>query len=611
MNEKEYDMKAIILAAGMGSRLKNITKDKTKCMVEVNGESLIKRLLKQLEKYTLEEIVIVTGYKEEILKEYINNLGIKTKIKFYNNDIYDKTNNIYSLGLVEKELLNNDILLIESDLIFEDKLLKNIINSSYKNLAVVSEYESWMDGTCVRLDDENNVVDFISSQRFSFNEVENLYKTVNIYKLSKEFNQKYYIPFLKAYISSKGTNQYYESVFETLIKIIPNELKGLKIEGLKWYEIDDKQDLDIAESLFAKEDKLSKFQVRYGGYWRYPKLLDYCYLVNPYFPPKKMIDELKMNFQELLTQYPSGLKVNNLLASKYFNIDERYIVVGNGAAELIKGLLNILEGSLGVIRPTFEEYPNRYSEDSLVIFNVENNEYRYSSSNIIEYFDDKKIENLILINPDNPSGNYISKIEVLNLLEWGKKKNIKLIIDESFVDFAIEENSSLLTDDILNKFSNLIVVKSISKSYGVPGLRLGVIATSDISIINKLKKEVSIWNINSFAEYYMQIYNKYEKLYKESLDKIKTSRKNFIRGLKEIEELAVLDSEANYVMVKILEKYTSKDLAEILLNKYNILIKDLKGKKGINDNYIRLAIRDEKDNNYCLRAIKEIFKARG
>ena len=611
MNEKEYDMKAIILAAGMGSRLKNITKDKTKCMVEVNGESLIKRLLKQLEKYTLEEIVIVTGYKEEILKEYINNLGIKTKIKFYNNDIYDKTNNIYSLGLVEKELLNNDILLIESDLIFEDKLLKNIINSSYKNLAVVSEYESWMDGTCVRLDDENNVVDFISSQRFSFNEVENLYKTVNIYKLSKEFNQKYYIPFLKAYISSKGTNQYYESVFETLIKIIPNELKGLKIEGLKWYEIDDKQDLDIAESLFAKEDKLSKFQVRYGGYWRYPKLLDYCYLVNPYFPPKKMIDELKMNFQELLTQYPSGLKVNNLLASKYFNIDERYIVVGNGAAELIKGLLNILEGSLGVIRPTFEEYPNRYSEDSLVIFNVENNEYRYSSSNIIEYFDDKKIENLILINPDNPSGNYISKIEVLNLLEWGKKKNIKLIIDESFVDFAIEENSSLLTDDILNKFSNLIVVKSISKSYGVPGLRLGVIATSDISIINKLKKEVSIWNINSFAEYYMQIYNKYEKLYKKSLDKIKISRKNFIRGLKEIEELAVLDSEANYVMVKILEKYTSKDLAEILLNKYDILIKDLKGKKGINDNYIRLAIRDEKDNNYCLRAIKEIFKARG
>jgi histidinol-phosphate/aromatic aminotransferase/cobyric acid decarboxylase-like protein/choline kinase len=603
-------MKAIILAAGMGSRLKSITKDKTKCMVEVNGESLIKRLLNQLEKYSLEEIVIVTGYKEEILREYINNLNLKTKIKFYNNEIYDKTNNIYSLGLVEEELVNNDILLIESDLIFEDKLIENVIKSSYKNLAVVSEYEPWMDGTCVKLDCENNVIDFITSQKFSFNEVEDLYKTVNIYKLSKEFNQKYYIPFLKAYISSKGVNQYYESVFETLIKIIPNELKGLKAEGLKWYEIDDKQDLDIAESLFSKEDKLSKFQIRYGGYWRYPKLLDYCYLVNPYFPPKKMVDELKMNFQELLTQYPSGLKVNNLLASKYFNIDERYIVVGNGAAELIKGLLTILKGTLGVIRPTFEEYPNRYLEDNLVIYNVENDEYRYSSDDIIKYFNNKKIENLILINPDNPSGNYIPKVELLNLLEWGEKKNIKLIIDESFVDFATEENSSLLNDDILNRFSNLIVVKSISKSYGVPGLRLGIVATSDISIIDKLKKEVSIWNINSFAEYYMQIYGKYEKPYKESLNKIKTSREKFIKGLREIKELSVLDSEANYVMIKILEKYSSKELAEILLNKYEILIKDLKRKKGINDNYIRLAIRDEEDNNYCLRAIKEIFEER-
>ena len=603
-------MKAIILAAGMGSRLKNITKYKTKCMVEVNDESLIKRLLNQLEKYSLEEIVIVTGYKEEILREYINNLCLKTKIKFYNNEIYDKTNNIYSLGLVEEELVNNDILLIESDLILEDKLLENVIKSSYKNLAVVSEYEPWMDGTCVKLDCENNVIDFITSQKFSFNEVEDLYKTVNIYKLSKEFNQKYYIPFLKAYISSKGVNQYYESVFETLIKIIPNELKGLKTEGLKWYEIDDKQDLDIAESLFSKEDKLSKFQIRYGGYWRYPQLLDYCYLVNPYFPPKKMIEELKMNFQELLTQYPSGLKVNNLLASKYFNIDESYIIVGNGAAELIKGLLNILKGTLGVIRPTFEEYPNRYLEDNLVIYNIEDDKYRYSSNNIIEYFNDKKIDNLVLINPDNPSGNYIPKVELLNLLEWGEKKNIKLIIDESFVDFATEENSSLLNDDILNRFSNLIVVKSISKSYGVPGLRLGIVATSDISIIDKLKKEVSIWNINSFAEYYMQIYGKYEKLYKESLSKIKTSREKFIKGLREIKELSVLDSEANYVMIKILEKYSSKELAEILLNKYEILIKNLKGKKGINDNYIRLAIRDEEDNNYCLRAIKEIFEER-
>lgn len=601
-------MKAIILAAGIGSRLKKITQDKAKCMVEVNGESLIERALKQLDKKKLEEIVIVTGYKEKILKEFIEKLNIKTKIKFYNNEVYNKTNNIYSLFLAKEELINNDIILLESDLIFEEKLLENLINNSFENLAVVSEYEPWMDGTCVELDKNNNIIEFVSGQNFDFKNTKNLYKTVNIYKLSKDFNNKYYIPFLEAYISSKGTNQYYESVFETIIKIAPNKLKAEKIENIKWYEIDDKQDLNIAESLFALEnEKLSKYETRYGGYWRYPKLLDFCYLVNPYFPPQKMIDELKMNFETLLTQYPSGLKVNNLLASKYFDIKEEYTVVGNGAAELIKGLLKILNGKLGIIRPTFEEYPNRY-ENETVIYNVESKGFRYSANDIIDFFDDKNIKNLILINPDNPSGNYIPKNDLFRILEWSSNKNIKIVLDESFVDFSIETDSSFICDNILEQYSNLIIVKSISKSYGVPGVRLGVVVTSDTLIIDLLKKEVSIWNINSFGEYYMQIFGKYEKKYIESLNEIKKSREYFLSGLREIEELEVYESEANYILIKILEKFDSRNLAEILLNDYNILIKDLKGKKGINGNYIRIAVRDEKDNNRCLQALKLIFK---
>lgn len=603
-------MKAIILAAGIGSRLKKITQNKAKCMVEVNGESLIERALKQLDKKKLEEIIIVTGYKEKILKEFIEKLNIKTKLKFYNNEIYDKTNNIYSLFLTKEELINNDIILLESDLIFEEKLLDNLINNSFENLAVVSEYEPWMDGTCVKLDKNNNIIEFISGQNFDFKNTKNLYKTVNIYKLSKEFNTKYYIPFLEAYMSSKGTNQYYESVFETIIKIAPNKLKAEKIDDIKWYEIDDKQDLNIAESLFAPEnEKLSKYETRYGGYWRYPKLLDFCYLVNPYFPPQKMIDELKMNFETLLTQYPSGLKVNNLLASKYFDVKEKYIVVGNGAAELIKGLLKILNGKLGIIRPTFEEYPNRY-ENETVVYNVESKGFRYSAKDIIDFFNDKNIENLILINPDNPSGNYILKNDLFRILEWSLNKNIKIVLDESFVDFSTEENSSFIKDEILEKYKNLIVVKSISKSYGIPGIRLGVVTTSDTELIDILKKEVSIWNINSFAEYYMQIFGKYEKKYKESLSKIKVSREKFVNELKEIKELEVYDSQANYILIKILEKINSRNLSETLLNDYDILIKDLKGKKGINNDYIRIAVRDEKDNNKCLEALKSIFKKR-
>lgn len=602
-------MKAIILAAGMGSRLKALTKDNPKCMVKVNGETLIERVLSQLDKCNLKEIILVLGYKKEVLKEYINNLGIETKISYIDNDIYDKTNNIYSLYMAKEEMLKNDILLLESDLIFDNSILKNLTADTNKNMAVIASYEPWMDGTCVKLDSENNIIDFVTSKKFDFNNTKDLYKTVNVYKFSKEFN-KCYIKFLEAYLSSNGENQYYETVLETMINVLPNELKGFVLnDNQKWYEIDDKQDLDIAESIFSSEDeKLKKLQVRYGGYWRYPKLKDFCYLVNPYFPPKKMVDELKMNFETLLTQYPSGLKVNNLLASKYFNIKEEYILVGNGAAELIKAVMNTLKDNIGFIRPTFEEYPNRYDSQKHIIFKPETEGFKYSYQDIIDYFDDKDIKTLVVINPDNPSGNYITKKGLFELLNWSVKKEINLLIDESFVDFSIEEDSTLLKDEILEKYKNLIVVKSISKSYGVPGLRLGIIATSNFELLQNIKKEVSIWNINSFGEYYMQIYGKYEKVYKSSLDKIKSAREIFINDLREIKELQVFDSQANYILIKILEKYSSEELAEILLNDYEIYIKDLKGKAGIDDNFIRIAIRDTEDNKYCINALKEIFE---
>ena len=602
-------MKAIILAAGMGSRLKALTKDNPKCMVKVNGKTLIEKVLSQLDRCNLEEIILVLGYKKDILKEYINNLGIETKISYIDNDIYDKTNNIYSLYMAKEEMLKNDILLLESDLIFDDSILKNLTADSNKNMAVIASYEPWMDGTCVKLDSENNIIDFVTSKKFDFNNTKDLYKTVNIYKFSKEFN-KCYIKFLEAYLSSNGENQYYETVLETMINVLPNKLKGFVLnDNQKWYEIDDKQDLDIAESIFSSDDeKLKKLQVRYGGYWRYPKLKDFCYLVNPYFPPKKMVDELKMNFETLLTQYPSGLKVNNLLASKYFNIKEEYILVGNGAAELIKAVMNTLKDNIGFIRPTFEEYPNRYDSQKHIIFKPKTEGFKYSYQDIIDYFDDKDIKTLVVINPDNPSGNYITKKGLFELLDWSVKKGINLLIDESFVDFSIEEDSTLLKDQILEKYKNLIVVKSISKSYGVPGLRLGIIVTSNFELLQNIKKEVSIWNINSFGEYYMQIYGKYEKVYKNSLDKIKSAREIFINELKEIKELQVFDSQANYILIKILEKYSSEELTEILLNDYEIYIKDLKGKAGIDDNFIRIAVRDIEDNKYCINALKEIFE---
>lgn len=606
-------MDAIILAAGMGKRLKDLTQDKTKCMIAVNGITLIERMLNKLDKLNLNKIIIVVGYQSEKLIDFISSLNVNTPIEYIHNNIYDKTNNIYSLFLAKNYLESSDCLIFESDLIFEDGIIEDLIEDKRPNLALVDKFESWMDGTVVTIDDEDNITNFLSKDQFSFEEIKNYYKTVNIYKFSSDFSKHYYIPFLEAYVKSLGFNEYYEQVLKVITNLNESNIKVKKIDG-NWYEIDDVQDLNIAESIFAPYDeKLGKFMQRYGGYWRYPSLIDFCYLVNPYYPPKSLISELKSNLESLLINYPSGMDVNTLLVSKYFNIDQKYICVGNGASEIIKSLMEHVFGDdskLGVILPTFEEYSNRMDPKNIISFDTSDNNYRYDSKDIIEFFSNKNLDALVLINPDNPSGNYILKENALDLIDWTKRNDITLIIDESFIDFVdAEPNPTFLSNEFLRNNEHMIIVKSISKSFGVPGLRLGIAASSNCELIDYIKNDLSIWNINSFGEFYLQIFEKYNFDYEMGLHKFKQAREKFVEHLKTIDNLNVIPSQANYIMCEVLGEINSYELTNILLNDYNLLIKDLSNKKGcIGKSYIRIAVRDEFDNEILFNALKNILE---
>lgn len=590
----------------MGKRLGDLTKDNTKCMVKVNGVPLIDRLLTQLSRFSLVKVIIVIGYEGKKLRDYIGQEYKGLAIEYIENSIYNTTNNIYSLSLAKQQLQEDDTLLIESDLIFEDSLFDMILNSPDPNVALVDKYEMWMDGTMVHLDEENNIVNFVPKKTFKYSDVSSYYKTVNVYKFSKEFSRSKYVPFLEAYSIAWGNNEYYEQVLRVITLLDNTDLKALPLTGEKWYEIDDVQDLDIAETLFADSSgKLSLYQKRFGGYWRFPGLLDFCYLVNPYFPSRKMREEMKANFDTLLTEYPSGMGVNSLLASKYFGVKKEYICVGNGAAELIKSLMSYLDGNLGVIYPTFEEYPNRRESRTIISYIPDNTDFSYTVEDIQLYFEHKDISSLLLVNPDNPSGNFISKTDLLELAFWAKRRNIHLIVDESFVDFAVDGlNSSLLYNELLESYPNLIVMKSISKSYGVPGLRLGVLATSDIELISWMKTNVAIWNINSFAEFYMQIFGKYESDYKMACEKFVAERSRFFKSLQRISFLRVIPSQANYFLCEVTNKYTSSELTRILLCENDILIKDCGTKKAFGGrNYIRIAVRGKEENNKLVEVL--------
>lgn len=601
-----------MLAAGMGRRMRKQTENHTKCMITINGKTLLLRAVEALKKAKINKLVLVVGYKYDVLQEYIDSEQEfkDMEIEYVYNYDYSSTNNIYSLFLAKDHLVQDDTILLESDLIFEDSLIEDLVNDSRKNLVVASKYEQWMNGTVIVINDKDNVVDFIEKEKFRYEDVDKYYKTVNIYKFSKEFSQKQYLPFLDAYLTAYGTNQYYEQVLKILSHIRNSELEAYRLNNTNWYEIDDTQDLDIAETMFASEDEiLAKYEYHFGGYWRFPHIVDFCYLVNPYYPPPKMISQLKYAFNQLLTQYPSGMKIQKLNAESMFDVDRKYITVGNGATELINVLGKYISGRMSLFIPSFNEYCRCFTNCTINEISSEQYNYQYNIDAILNIIEDT--DTLLLINPDNPSGGFIEKEDMLRIIDKCEKHSVRIIVDESFVDFAEKGlRYTLLDNSIIEKYKNLIVIRSISKSYGVPGLRLGVMASSNEKVNGFMSRNMAIWNINSFAEYYLQIQRLYKRSYSAACDEIVLRRKELISELSSIAYLKVFPSQANYVMCELDEScgYNSRQLAVELVKHYGLLAKNLSEKKGFNSkSFLRFAVKDKESDKKLVDALKSVI----
>lgn len=602
-------MQAVILAAGMGKRLGNLTRHSTKCMVQVNDKRLIEHALDALLSAGIRHVVMVVGHGAGELQAVLGSAYKGARIEYVLNPIYAKSNNIYSLFLVRSHMEADDSLLLESDVIFDPAIIGDCLAAPSPNAAVVSKFQPWMDGTVTKLDDREFISCFVAKKEIAWSDLDQYFKTVNIYKLSKEFSREKFFPFLEVYIRAKGLNEYYEEVLKVLTFIDQGSIKALDVSGKLWYEIDDLQDLDIADALFSRGlDKLKAMHRRYGGYWRFPALKDFCYLVNPYFPSPHMVHEMIRSYSQLLMNYPSGQNVQNLLGSKMLGCSPSQVLVGNGASELIKGLMPECGGPIVVAVPTFDEYRACAPADDFRIFTPAPGTFAYSGGELADFCAARKAAALVLINPDNPTGHFLPKAETLRLLERLRTMNVRLIYDESFADFVDGTSEhSLIDPEILDRFPNLVAVKSISKSYGVPGLRLGIIASGDEALLARVRSRVSIWNINSFAEHFLQIIDKYSHDFRHACRNIAAEREYFFERLREIPFLRPIPSKANYILCEIKAPWTPTRLAETLLNGSWIFIKDCTGKTGFEKTpCIRLTVRDRKDNEFLIAALKAL-----
>lgn len=604
-------MQALMLAAGMGKRLGELTKNNTKCMLEIQGKTLIERAVEALLDSGITKMYIVVGYKGENLKKFLKEECTNPRIKdmefvFIDNYDYDKTNNIYSLYMAKDVLKEDDTILLESDLIYEPKLIKNLVESERKNAVTVAKFEPWMDGTVVKIGENDSINEFIEGKDFNYDDVDQYYKTVNIYKFSKEFSENQFLPFLEAYIKVYGKDEYYELTLKIIAHLSRSDLKALDIGDTKWYEMDDVQDVDIVNGIFSDGvEKLENMQHRFGGYWRFENLKDYCYLVNPYYPPQELIDEMQYSFKDLLINYPSGQKIQAMNAGRLLGVKQDYLIVGNGAAESIKTLGANLSGNMYNAKTVFNEYNRCFKNCNINTYDESTNSYEFNVDEILNNIKNNDI--ICIVNPDNPTGAFIKREDIINIIEECKKENKIIIFDESFIDFAQSDlRYTLLDNEILEKYPNLIVIKSISKSYGVPGLRLGVLATSNENILEVLRKDGQVWNINSFAEYFLQIApkSKYKKVYTSACDKIAEERARFINALRELNIADVYDSQANFVLMDF-KDINSTNLAIDLLGE-EIFIKDLRTKSSFaGTNFVRIAVKSKEENDQLIEAFKK------
>ncbi len=546
-------------------------------------------------------IVVVTGYRSEELISYLDVSFPSINFTYIHNHRYSETNNIYSLALALTELnFEEDVLLIESDLVFQADVLSTLIQSTYDNVALVSPYATGMDGTVVQVEGNKIINIFpphLQDENFTLFDK---FKTLNIYKFKKEFVNGEFKRILLFYSSRVDDKCYYELILGILIYMQRQEIFCEIINRDLWAEVDDPNDLASANFIFSKSRKLDLLNYSFGGFWNY-EILDFCFIRNMYFPTKSMLAELRNNLPILLQNYGSRQEILNEKLSYVLQCNVHNIIALNGAGQLFP----ILEDEFRALKfllpnPTFGEY-NRifcpfksYSDDKG--FQIKEIEEKLRDSDAV-----------VFVNPNNPTGSIIGSSWIMNLARQNPNKYF--IVDESFIEFSDE--CSIIDYLEIHPSDNVIVLRSMSKSYGLPGVRLGFVYTTNEELLQKINTKIPIWNLNSVAEFYLEIILKNKRSLVESFERTKLARENFIIDLRELRFVEhVYESHADFVLIKTTEDVEQiGNFSQFLLNNYGIYVKNVSKRYSmVNNCYYRFAVRLQEENKLLIKSLADFQK---
>jgi histidinol-phosphate/aromatic aminotransferase/cobyric acid decarboxylase-like protein len=594
----------VVLVAGLGRRLGRASRDLPKPLTEVGGQSILERGIRTLAGAGVREVVLVTGHLAEVVRDRVGSRLAGVEVRYAHNPRYAETNNLYSLWCA-REWLDRDVLLAEGDVAFGAELLGTVPAGTRDNVVFAGTHARELRGTVVRRDGAGRVTAYLTDrdQPDDFDTAGTL-KTANVYLLRGEYLRAGLLPALAAEVAAGGGNGssgYYD--YALAASFGAARWVVADVTAVPWYEVDDPGDRLQAEYVFGTPaDRRELLGGLHGSHWRFG-VQDHELLCNVHFPPQRMVRAMAGALDALVRSYPAGSRLLAELVASVVDRSAPEVSVANGSAELIK-LLAQVRGRVAVPVPGFNEYENVLRPGQLVPYPLAAPDFLLDVDAYAEAVREQDCRVAVVVSPNNPTSVAVPAAELRRLCRAVAPATV--LLDESFVDFAAAPAGSLLPD--LGEHPNLVVLKSVSKVYGVGGLRLGFSATADPELARWIADRLPIWNVNGLAEEFLRLLPHFRADFEASCALVRAETRELAGLLAELPGLHVVPPDANFVLLRLPAGLPADRAADELFAARGILSKDCGGKTMPDGHrWLRVASRTPPENRALVDGLADVL----
>lgn len=567
-----------------------------KALLPVGGTTILGRIMDGLRTVKVADVTVVTGYRADDVEQFLVSRYPDVKYRFVRNERYEQTNNVVSLALALDQLsFDDDILLAECDLLFDPSLLSRLLDHPEPNVALVDRYRTGMDGTVVSV--SNGIVtDVFPPHRqgpdFDYTDK---FKTINVYRFGRDFGRRTLRPLVRWYAEQVNPKSYYELVLGMLTNIPEHHIAAQVIDGDRWAEVDDPNDLAVARFQFEPDHRAEVLDRAFGGHWNLD-VLDFAFMRNAYFPTDAMFAAMRHSLPALVGSYGSAQVVLNEKLGYFLGCEPSRVHALNGASQVFPIFRQMFgPKSVSIPKPTFGEYARTFPEATTYrdAPGVDGSEMERSAG---------ESDVLVIVNPNTPTGTTLPTEEIYSLAN--RHQDATLIVDESFIAFADQPSIIELLER--EPLDNVAVLTSLSKSLGSPGLRLGYLYSWNKELLNRVGEHLPVWNLNAPAEFLLELLLKFRVELQEALEQTKVDRAELREML---ERLALVDhvheSGGNYLLVTLAG--SDGEIAHAircrLLAEFRIDVKNVTDRFPDRAPRLRIAVRRRDENSQLIAAL--------